>query len=321
MTEEETRLEAYAPGDMAARVEAGGVAKANLDTATVLALSVLAGAFIGLGANVATIVLTDPGVGYGLSRLAGGLVFSLGLVLVLVGGAELFTGDLLMVMAWASRKVSTWRLLRHWGLVYAGNFMGAVATAAGVYVSRQWAFGGYQVGATALTIAHAKVQHDFLAAFMLGVFCNALVCLAVWVSFSARTTTDRILAIIPPITAFVAAGFEHSIANMYFIPLGLWLRDDARVLAMTGTAPEQFAELTWRGLFGSNLVPVTLGNLVGGGVLVAAVYWFVYLRRRPDNRFAHLWGRVRRPHARAHQSGGSDDAEAPEGVRASHPER
>ena len=237
MTEEETSLEAYAPGDMAARVEAGGVAKANLDTATVLALSVLAGAFIGLGANVATIVLTDPGVGYGLSRLAGGLVFSLGLILVLVGGAELFTGNLLMVMAWASGKVSTWRLLRNWGLVYAGNFIGALATAAGVYVSRQWAFGGYQVGATALTIAHAKVQYDFLAAFMLGVFCNALVCLAVWVSFSARTTTDRILAIIPPITAFVAVGFEHSIANMYFIPLGLWLRDDSRVLAMAGTGP------------------------------------------------------------------------------------
>jgi formate transporter len=194
--------------------------------------------------------------------------------------------------------------------------MGAVATAAGVYVSGQWAFAGYEVGATALTLAHAKVQHDFLAAFMLGVFCNALVCLAVWLSFSARITTDKILALVPPITAFVAAGFEHSIANMYVIPLGLWLRADARVLARTGHAPQHFAELTWWGVFGSNLVPVTLGNLVGGGVLVAAVYWFVYLRRRPDNRFAHLWGRVRHPHARAHQSGVSGNAENPDGVRA-----
>ena len=150
MTEDQASVDAYAPGDMAARVEAGGVAKANLDIATILALAVLAGAFIALGANFATIVLTDTGVGYGLSRLAGGLVFSLGLILVLVGGAELFTGNLLMVMAWTSGKVSTLGLLRNWVLVYIGNFIGALATAAGVYLSRQWAFAGYQVGATAL---------------------------------------------------------------------------------------------------------------------------------------------------------------------------
>jgi formate/nitrite transporter len=318
MTEDHTSLDAYAPVDIAARVEAGGVAKASLDTATILALAVLAGAFIALGANFATIVFTDSGVGYGLSRLAGGLVFSLGLILVLVGGAELFTGNILMVMAWASGKVSTLQLLRNWALVYAGNFIGALATAYGVYLSRQWAFNGYRVGATALTMANAKVQYDFLAAFMLGVFCNGLVCLAVWLSFSARTTTDKILAIIPPITAFVAVGFEHSIANMYFIPLGLWLRDNSRVLEMAGRAPEQFADLTWMGFFGSNLLPVTLGNLVGGGVLVAAVYWFVYLRRRPDNRFAHLWGRVRFPQEADRCSGGSADAG---GVRAPHRER
>jgi len=278
----------------------------------------LAGAFIALGANFATIVLTDTGVGYGLSRLAGGLVFSLGLILVLVGGAELFTGNILMVMAWASGKVFTLQLLRNWALVYAGNFIGALATAYGVYLSRQWAFNGYRVGATALTMANAKVQYDFLAAFMLGVFCNGLVCLAVWLSFSARTTTDKILAIIPPITAFVAVGFEHSIANMYFIPLGLWLRDNSRVLEMAGRAPEQFADLTWMGFFRSNLLPVTLGNLVGGGVLVAAVYWFVYLRRRPDNRFVQLWGRVRSPQARQDRSEASEDAG---GGRAPHRER
>ncbi|HXH12405.1 MAG TPA: formate transporter FocA [Alphaproteobacteria bacterium] len=295
MMDEPVGLDAYAPADMAARVEAGGVAKANLDTATVLALAVLAGAFIALGANFATIVLTDSGSGYGLSRLAGGLVFSLGLILVLVGGAELFTGNILMVMAWASGKVSTLQLLRNWAVVYAGNFIGALATAGGVYLSHQWTFAGYRVGATALTIAHAKVQYDFVAAFILGVFCNALVCLAVWLSFSARTTTDKILAIIPPIAAFVAVGFEHSIANMYFIPLGLWLRADARVLEMAGRLPEQVSDLTWMGFFGTNLLPVTLGNLVGGGVLVAAVYWFVYLRRRPANRFVQLWDRWRAP--------------------------
>jgi formate transporter len=318
MTENHTSVDAYAPVDMAARVEAGGVAKANLDTATVLALAVLAGAFIALGANVATVVLTDTGVGYGLSRLAGGLVFSLGLILVLVGGAELFTGNILMVMAWASGKVSTLRLLRNWALVYAGNFIGALATAVGVYVSRQWVFNDYRVGATALTMANVKVQYDFLPAFMLGVFCNALVCLAVWLSFSARTTTDKILAILPPITAFVTVGFEHSVANMYFIPLGLWLRDDSRVIEMAGKVPESFADLTWIGFFGSNLLPVTLGNLVGGGVLVAAVYWFVYLRRRPDNRFVQLWGRVRPPKRSSTGPGESDDTG---GVRAPHRER
>lgn len=307
MAEDQASLDAYIPVDMAGRVEAGGVAKANLDAGTILALAVLAGAFIALGANFATIVLTDTGVGYGLSRLAGGLVFSLGLILVLVGGAELFTGNILMVMAWASGKVSTLQLLRNWALAYAGNFVGALATAAGVYVSRQWAFNGYRVGATALVIADAKVQYDFLAAFMLGVFCNALVCLAVWLSFSARTTADRILAIIPPISAFVAVGFEHSIANMYFIPLGLWLRDDVRVLEMTGRTSEQFADLTWMGFIWNNLLPVTLGNLVGGGVLVAAVYWFIYLRRRPDNRFLQLWGRVQPLRAAKRWPGSSND--------------
>jgi formate transporter len=307
MAEDHANLDAYAPVDMAARVEAGGVAKANFDTATIVALAVLGGAFIALGANFATIVLTDTGLGYGLSRLAGGLVFSLGLILVLVGGAELFTGNILMVMAWASGKVSTPKLLRNWALVYTGNFIGALATAFGVYLSRQWAFNGYRVGATALAIADTKVQYDFLAAFMLGVFCNALVCLAVWLSFSARTTTDKILAIMPPISAFVAVGFEHSIANMYFIPLGLWLRGDARVLEVAGGASERFADLTWVGFLWNNLLPVTLGNLVGGGVLVAAAYWFVYLRRRPANRFVQFWERVNPLRTAERWSGTSDD--------------
>ena len=191
------------------------------------------------------------------------------------------------------------RLLRNWALVYAGNFIGALATAVGVYPSRQWAFNDYRVGATALTIANVKVQYDFLTAFILGVYCNALVCLAVWLSFSARTTTDKILALFPPLTAFVAVGFEHSVANMYFVLLGWWLRDDSRVLEMAGRVPGSLAELTWIGFFTSHLLPVTLGNLVGGGVLVAAVYRFVYLPRRPDNRFVQLWRQVRLPQARA----------------------
>jgi formate transporter len=278
MTEHMFSVDAYAPAEMARRVETAGVSKAGLDMATMFALAVLAGAFVGLGGNVATIAFTDNGLGYGVSRLLGGLAFSLGLILVIVGGAELFTGNNLIIMAWASRKLHTSRLLRNWAIVYIGNFVGGLGTAVGVYVSRQWTFDAYHVGATALTIANTKVNYDFLSAFALGVFCNALVCLAVWLCFSARTTADKILAIIPPITAFVAAGFEHSIANMYFIPMGLLLRDHPQVLEVAGRSGEQLANLTWSGFVVNNLLPVTLGNLFGGTIMVAAVYWFVYLR-------------------------------------------
>jgi formate transporter len=230
---------------MARRVETVGVSKANLDTATMFALAVLTGAFIALSTNVGTIVFTDNSSGYGLSRLLGGLVFSLGLILVIVGGAELFTGNNLIVMAWASGLVPTSYLLKNWAIVYLGNFVGGLGTAVGVYLSRQWTFDAYGVGATALTIARVKVQYHFLSAFALGTFCNALVCLAVWLCFSARTTTDKVVAIIPPITAFVAASFERSVANMYFIPLGSWLRGHPQVVEVAGRSLEPLTDLTW----------------------------------------------------------------------------
>ena len=299
MTEPPFHMDAYAPAEMAARVETVGVAKAHLDAATTFALAVLGGAFIALGANLATVLLTEHGLGYGASRVAGGVVFSLGLMLVLVGGAELFTGNSLMVMAWASGKVSTGRVLRNWLIVYAGNFTGALATAVGIYLSRQWTFDAHQVGATAVTIALTKVHHGVLPAFVLGVFGNALVCLAVWLCVSARTTTDKILAIVPPITAFVAAGFEHSVANMYFIPLALFIRGDASVVDRLGQSAGPLAQLTWAGFVLHNLVPVTLGNLVGGGVLVAAVYWFIYLRARAGNRVVRTWRDLARSRAEA----------------------
>lgn len=281
MKDDSFSLDAYAPNEMARRVETVGVKKANLDAITMFALAVLAGAFIALGANFATMVWTDNGLGYGVSRVLGGVVFALGLILVIVGGAELFTGNSLIVMAWASRKVSTLLLARNWVIVYVGNFVGAVATAFGFYLARQWTFDSYKVGATALNIANAKVSLDFVSAFMLAVFCNALVCLAVWLCFSARSTTDKILAIIPPIAAFVAGGMEHSIANMYFIPIGLFLKNEPAVLQAANKTAEQLTHLTWEGFFINNLVPVTLGNVFGGAIMVAAVYWFVYLRQTP----------------------------------------
>jgi formate/nitrite transporter len=263
---------------MAHRAEEVGVAKAALSTETLLALGVLAGAFIAMGAVFATTVTAGGAdLPYGVIRLLAGLAFSLGLVLVVVAGAELFTGNNLVVMAWASRRVTSRRLLWTWALVYLGNFAGAIATAGLMYVTRQYRFGGGAVGDQVLTIAAAKTDLGFVQAIALGAFCNALVCLAVWLTYSARTTTDKILAIVPPIAAFVASGFEHSVANMYFIPIGLFVREDSTWLAARGDLPD-LASLTWLHFLLDNLVPVTIGNLIGGTLMVAGLYWFVYLR-------------------------------------------
>ncbi len=274
-------FDALLPPAMAEKAENAGVAKATLGTWRMLALSVLAGAFIALGAVFATTATAGgSNLPFGLARLVSGLVFSLGLILVIVAGAELFTGNNLIIMAWASRKVSTRKLLRNWAIVYAGNFMGAILTVLMMFLSGQYEFGGGAIGLNALNIARAKVELGFFQAIVLGVFCNALVCLAVWLCMSARSTTDKILAIIFPITAFVASGFEHSVANMYFIPLGLLIKDGASPTfwAGIGRTAVDYAGLTWRGFFLDNLLPVTIGNVVGGAVMVGLVYWFIYLR-------------------------------------------
>jgi len=207
-----------------------------------------------------------------------GLVFCLGLILVVVGGAELFTGNNLIVMAWASGKVTGRALLRNWGIVYAGNFVGSFGTALLVLWSRQYTFGGGTVGETALKIAAGKVNLDFFQAIALGILCNALVCLAVWLTFSARSTVDKIVAIIFPITAFVAAGFEHSIANMYFIPYGILIK--AFDTAFASERGLDLTNLTWGNFLFNNLLPVTIGNIIGGGLFVAAVYWSIFLRNQ-----------------------------------------
>jgi formate transporter len=275
-------FDALPPPEMAAKAEQVGVSKAAMDAATTFALAVLAGAFIAMGAVFATTATAGgSGLPYGVGRLLAGLTFSLGLILVVVAGAELFTGNNLIVMAWAGRRVSTARLLRNWAIVYAGNFTGAIATAAIVYESRQYTFGKGAVGDAALTIAAGKTSLGFGQAIALGALCNALVCLAVWLCYSARTTTDRILAIVPPIAAFVAAGFEHSVANMYFVPYGLFVKGNSAWVA-TQTGLPDLSHLTWGRFLGANLVPVTIGNVLGGALMVGAVYWFVYLRKRPE---------------------------------------
>ena len=277
------RIDALLPREIALRAEAIGVQKTRLDLLSLVALAVLAGAFIGLGAMFATTVLAgaDGVLPFGVSRLLSGVVFCLGLILVVVGGAELFTGNNLMVMAWAAGKVSPREMLRAWAIVYVGNFIGAVGTAGIVFLSGQYLSGKGSVAGVALTIATNKVSLSFEHGLFLGILCNVLVCLAVWLAYGARTTADKIMAIVFPVSAFVVAGFEHSVANMYFIPLGLFIKAWAPAAMWTqiGATSVNYAALTWAGLV-DNLIPVTLGNIIGGGGLVGLVYWFVYLRKR-----------------------------------------
>ena len=284
MAANEDRIDALLPAEMARRAEYLGERKAQIPFLQMFTLAILAGAFIALGAVFATTVSTsvDNGVlAYGLTRILAGLAFCLGLVLVVVGGAELFTGNNLIVMAWASKKVTTTQLLRNWGIVYLGNLVGAIGTAALVFLSRQYTFGGNAVGITALNIASSKVHLGFIQAIALGTLCNALVCLAVWMTFSARSTLDKIAAIILPIAAFVAAGFEHSVANMYYIPIALFIKDfDPAYMSTIAGAGINLEGLNWGSFLLNNLLPVTIGNIIGGAVLVAAVYWSVFLRNK-----------------------------------------
>lgn len=271
------------PDAMALRAEEIGVRKARLDLLSLFVLAILGGAFIAFGGMFATVVTAgaEDAMPFGVTRLLAGLVFSLGLVLVIVGGAELFTGNALIVMAWAGRQVSTGALLRNWVVVFVGNLVGGMATAGMIFASGQYQFGDGAVGAAALAQANAKCALGFGEALALGLLCNVLVCLACWLCYSARSTTDRIVAIVLPIAAFVAGGFEHSVANMFAIPIGLMIKAWAapEFWQAIGKTAADYPDLSWAG-FGHNLLPVVIGNVIGGGVLVGGVYWVVYLRRR-----------------------------------------
>ncbi len=259
----EQNFDAYAPDKIAELVANIGIKKAALSAIPTLTLGLLAGAFIAFGAMFFTLVMTEHNMGFGPARLLGGVAFSLGLILSVVGGAELFTGNNFIVMAWAERKVSTTRLLRNWGLVYIANLIGAVGAATLMFWSGALSLGAGAVAETALNIAVYKINLDPLQAFVRGILCNALVCLAVWLCFAARDVASKVLAIIFPISAFVALGFEHCVANMYFIPLGM-------LISGGGISLTEFL---------SNLIPVTLGNIIGGSIFVAFVYWVIYLRK------------------------------------------
>jgi len=271
------------PAEMASKARTLGIKKANMDFLSTFALAVLAGAFIALGCIFFTVSQTTGGVAipWGVSRVIGGITFSLGLVLVIVGGAELFTGNNLIIMAWASRQLSTWRVVRNWGIVYVGNLCGAVATALFVFLGQHYTMDKGAVGLTALNIGLGKVNLGFVQAIILGILCNAMVCMAVWLTYSARTVLGRVAAIIFPISGFVAAGFEHCVANMYFIPYAIMVKADASdsFWQNIGTTAASYSHLTWGSFFARNLIPVTIGNMIGGVFFVALVYWVIYLRK------------------------------------------
>ncbi len=260
-------FDAFSPPEIAARVSDLGVAKSRLPFTSLVMLGVLAGAFIGLGAMFNVIVLSDASIPIALRRVLGGMVFSLGLFLVLVAGAELFTGNNLLAMAWAERKVTTLDVLYNWTVVCVSNLVGAIGLAWLVFLSGHPGNDGGAVAETYLRIAAAKTSLPPLRAFASGVLCNVLVCSAVWVAMAGRSVTDKLLAIVLPVAAFVAAGFEHSIANMYLIPLAMMLQESA------GHTPDVAG-------LARNLVPVIAGNIVGGSVLVALVYHVIYIRPR-----------------------------------------
>lgn len=265
--------DAFAPAEIARRVEEVGVAKARLPLLQTAMLGVMAGAFIALGALYYTLVASDASLGFAATRIAGGVCFSLGLLLVVVAGAELFTGNNLLAMAWAAGRISAAEVLRNWAVVCAANLAGAAVIAILVWLSGHAQMNGGAVGATVLKIAAAKAALPAWQAFFLGVLCNILVCMAVWMAMAGRSVVDKAVAIVFPISAFVAAGFEHSIANMYYFPLALLLKADGAALPAGGEAITLVAML-------ENLGPVIAGNIVGGSVLVAMVYWVIYLRGR-----------------------------------------
>jgi formate/nitrite transporter len=246
-----------------------GVTKAGKSSANLFILGILAGAYVALAGVGATMIafnlLANPET-YGLGRCMAGLIFPAGLILVVLAGAELFTGNVMMLLPLSQRRISLFNLLRNWIIVYVGNFVGSIVVVLLIYYSGQLKAGGGMLETVSIKIANAKCSLTFGEALSQGILCNWLVCLAVWLAFGAKDTTGKILAIFFPIWLFVASGFEHSVANMYYVPIGLLAAKSQWMTAVP---------MSWENFFVANLIPVTLGNIIGGGVFVALVYGYV----------------------------------------------
>jgi formate/nitrite transporter len=280
------------PRAVAATTVGNAEKKATSPFYSLLVLGILAGCYIALAGSLSTVVTNDLAryVGDGLSRLISGLVFSLGLILVVIGGAELFTGNTLMVTGWLEGKISGRQVARNWTIVFFANFLGSILIAWFFYLSGVWEMNGALVGAKSVLTANGKVGLTWTEALVRGILCNWLVCLAVWLSSASKDGISKIFCIVFPITAFVACGFEHSIANMFFIPTGILLKSQPAVLAVVapvlGTDPagamSALANLNWGSFVFKNLIPVTIGNIIGGAIFVGTFYWSVFLK--PSSR-------------------------------------
>ncbi|HMW39159.1 MAG: formate/nitrite transporter family protein [Saprospiraceae bacterium] len=263
-------FDAFSPSEIAERIENIGVVKARLPLLSMIMLGILAGSFIALGAMFYTLVISDAGLSFAAGRILGGLVFSLGLLMVIVAGAELFTGNNLLVMAWADGHISGLEVIRNWTLVSLSNLIGAVGVAVIVFLSGHLNMANGAVENSYVKISIFKCNIEFVPAFFSGMLCNILVCLSVWMSQAGRSVTDKFVVIVAPITAFVACGFEHSIANMYFIPMGLLIKNFSDFNGDT-------TSISLMGML-QNLLPVVLGNLAGGAGFVSLFYYFIYKR-------------------------------------------
>jgi formate/nitrite transporter len=269
------------PLQVAEAVANAGKTKANLPFLQMLILGIFAGAYIAFGAELATMILTGTSakLGLGIAKFMGGAVFSVGLMLVVIGGAELFTGNNLMTIGLSQGKLGATGLLYNWVIVWIANLLGSLLLVYIMYKSNLWHTGGNAVGTTALNIAAGKVNLSFAEAFYRGIGCNWLVCLAVWLAFAAKDVVGKIFGIFFPIMAFVASGFEHCVANMYFIPMGIVLKGDAAMADAVAALGAKADALTWKVFFVGNMIPVTLGNIVGGAVFVGLAYFMVYVNQ------------------------------------------
>jgi len=275
-------IDAYTPVKMADRVGMVGITKAKLSKLNTLALSVLAGVFIALGMQLCMLVTHTATNNYGLNQLVGGVAFTLALILIVIAGAELFTGNCLIAMSFMARKITGKDLSKNLIIAFIGNFIGAITLVIWMYNSKQWTMSNYLLGAKIVLAANEKVNIPFFTAFSRGVLCNALVCLGIWMCYSGRTNLDKIVSLIWPISCLIACGFEHCVVNMWLIPMGLVLKGNDKVIAAierTTNGTFDLSNLTFfKGFMIDNMIPVVLGNLFGGIILVAGVYWFIYLR-------------------------------------------
>lgn len=281
---DQIKVDLLSPQEIAEKASTVAENKTNLSFIKTLLLAILAGVYIAFGAVFSAVSITGMNGfwPYGFTKVIAGVTFSLGLILVVIGGAELFTGNNLMVMAWMNKRIAFVQVLRNWLIVYIGNFLGSLFIAILILLSRMYTFSGGDLGKVMLTIANGKVNYSFVQALVLGVLCNILVCLAVWLAFSSRTTSGKILAIIFPISAFIAAGFEHSVANMYIIPVGLLIKTyDPTFLSILSL---DVSGLTWGSFLLKNLLPVTIGNILGGAGFVGVIYTLIYPNRKTYNQ-------------------------------------